>query len=230
MGDDYLKALARKGREASARERRLTDEAVRERQEAADRAREERLHAAFGTGGRAMLFAGPVFLGGIAGAVVLFESRSCLLGAIVLIAGPLVGFVVFALAKASATERVNRWLKGMPFAFDHKRYLDELGRSDMQPQVQVHVTFRAPVPPEQHATIEAALVGATGSGGAKCSGNQLRVLSPPMSGYHLGGDHDSPSRYNKGKHHAWFKRLVDRGLVVVHERHPIESIDVTVGP
>jgi hypothetical protein len=227
MSDD-LEELARRGREATARQDQAANEAAREQRDAADANREERLHAAFGTSNRAILFAGPLFLGGIAGAVSLFGKGSYVLGGLVLVAGLVVGFVVFALAKASATERVNRWLKGMPFAFDHQQYLDGLGRAEMQAQVQVCVTFRAPLPPEQHATVEAALVGAAGSGGAKCSGDQVRVFSPQMSGYRLGRE-DTASRYNKAPHHAWFKRLVDRGLLVVHERHPIESIDVTIG-
>lgn len=122
-----------------------------------------------------------------------------------------------------------RWVRRVGFGLDASEYLSELGRSFQQAAMRVEVRFVQPVPEARRSVVADAALGASGAKRARFKGDLLVIESRSEKTYfHSLRSSASGSYHSNRALHAWFRKLVRKGLPVIDAEHPIAEIDVTI--
>jgi hypothetical protein len=227
MADDPLKALAEKGRDALSRDDETRAKEQRERESEREKLRDATLHASLGTGVWGLVFAAPIWVPSTMIGAILGSGDSVLLGIGVFVVGGLVGGFVYGWVKHAALDASRRWLAQLPFELDRDDYLSQLSQPMGSASVTVWVTFEGPLADADRATVQQAVVGA-GALRAEFEGDRLRVVSNTYTSSFRSRNADE-THYSHAKGHAWFKRLADEALRVIHARHPIATVEIVIG-
>jgi hypothetical protein len=224
MGDE-LEELAARGERAKA-----SDEAERDREANRDARRErstrDRLfeRSIESPKGWLVLLAAVAVLA-VPGVVIGLRTSDAIV--LWIIYGVVCLLLLYALSlvmRSYSLQAFERWLASMPWKFDPTRYKADLRKKRNSGTVVVEVRFAGEVPDVDRKLIENAAIGA-GAGEAKLEGDRLTIRSQRIDAYF---DGENSSEHSNHKLHRWTLRCVDRGLLAIHKRHAIESIEVSI--
>lgn len=124
--------------------------------------------------------------------------------------------------------RQLEWLDGLPFDIGVEQYLDALAirRSTGRPVLRVE--FAETLESSVREDIDGALLVGIDAEERSWSGNVVEVTGPVLSSSSRDEDNTNREHYSNARVHSWVRQSIDRGLIPVHDAHPIESVRVSI--
>ena len=135
---------------------------------------------------------------------------------------------IIAMVRRTAQQcrRALGWFDTLPFAVDKRRYLELLGQERSGTRIELQIVFTATPTSQEMEMFANAASGSAAIAHRESQGNVLVLTGVPVKTYFWSRDPDRASYHSNQPAHAWMLSVTDGALRLIHQRQPIERVEV----